>query len=147
MSGTASSGAAASTGAYWTDVKCTLSEMKALDKPQKPIILANGTAIMIWLAAGKVFCTAANGTAFEYPLIDAELFDSADGKPAVRSKLDGSSYDLATGKVLEWCPKEDSPFSMRNLLSALKEKALPVDLRIYPTRLAPGERIEILFRK
>lgn len=40
----------------------------------------------------------------QYPLADASIL-RVKGKPAVEVPLDGSVYDLATGKVLSWCPK------------------------------------------
>ena len=46
--------------------------------------------------------------------------------------LDGTTYDLATGKVLSWCPK-DNP--LRSLLGALKDRSEPVDLQVYPLQI------------
>ena len=46
--------------------------------------------------------TDANSTAYAYPLIDAEIGSQEDW-PAVVVPLVGTTYDLATGKLLERC--------------------------------------------
>lgn len=164
------------------------------DKPGKAVILANSKAICLFLYKDKVYCTAGNGTAYEYPLFDSELFDAADGKPAIRCKFDQTSYYLVrapsargrlhgqalagaclggcggpvqaglwrggaplsprarracrpqdTGVVIEWCPKEDSPLSVRNMLSTLK-KARPAEgLARAAQRISPraGRRTQL----
>jgi len=38
-------------------------------------------------------------TAYKYPLIDAKVFDTEDGRPVVEVPLDGTQYALETGKV------------------------------------------------
>jgi nitrite reductase/ring-hydroxylating ferredoxin subunit len=48
---------------------------------------------------------------------------------AAEVPLDGSVYDLATGAVLKWCPK-DNP--VRSLLGTLKSKVDPSPLKVYP---------------
>lgn len=183
----ANSGVEAPGGGYWTDVKLNIEELKdrPADVPGKAIILANNKAICLFMYKSKVYCTAGNGTAYEYPLFDSELFDGADGKPVIRCKFDQTSYSLVrvgaphraspfvhsspdggcargrvgdrrrraatpqeTGKVIEWCPKEDSPLSVRNMLSTLKKvcPALPrVTGRLRPSAplrplLAPAPR-------
>jgi nitrite reductase/ring-hydroxylating ferredoxin subunit len=127
---------------FWNSLKVNKAQLA--EKPRFPIILANGKSVMLWLVGDKVFCTAANGTALEYPLVDAELF-TVDGRPAVRSKLDGSEYDLETGAVLKWCPKEDAAISLRNLLTAAKANAPAVPLPVYQTRVGWNGDIEALF--
>ncbi len=119
---------------------------RAQAKPKQPLILANGTALMLWWLDGQVYCTAANGTAFQYPLVDGELVPGAGlaGGPAVRSPLDGTLYDLASGKVLDWCPKEDAPLSLRNMLAGLKQASPAVDLPVFATRLRAGGALEVL---
>ncbi len=135
--------APAAADGYWNDLKLTLADLQA--KPRQPLILANGKSVIVWLVDGAVFCTAAAGTAFEYPLVDAVLFTSADGKPAVRCTLDGCEYDLASGAVLAWCPKEEAPISMRNLFAGLKQNATPVPLPVYKTRVNAAGGVEALF--
>jgi hypothetical protein len=111
------------------------------------LILANGLALMLFQVNGTTYCTAANGTAFQYPLIDAEVLPpvaGGSGSPVVRSTLDGTTYELATGKVLEWCPKEEAALSLRNLLAGLKAATAPVDLAVFATRVAAGGALEVL---
>ena len=43
--------------------------------------------------------------------------DAGNGEPAVEVPLDGTVYDLDTGRVLEWCPKNNP---IRMLLGSLK---------------------------
>lgn len=45
---------------------------------------------------------------------------------------DGTVYDLSSGAVLKWCPK-DNP--IRGLLGTLKSKETPVDLTVYPVHV------------
>lgn len=42
-------------------------------------------------------------------------------------------YDLATGKVLEWVPKNGNP--LRAVLGAIKGSVKPEKLSVYPTQL------------
>ena len=111
-----------------------------------PIIMANGTALMLWLVDGTLYCSSANGTAYQFPLIDAELLPpaTAGGAPVVRCTLDGTTYDLRRGAVLEWCPKEEAPLSFRNLLAGLKQSAPRVDLPVYSARAGAGGVVEVL---
>ena len=94
--------------------------------------------LLLWKLDGELFCSSVNSTAFQYPLLDADIVEpvpaGAKG-PVVRSKLDGTTYQLRDGKVLEWCPKEDSPLSLRNFFAGLKTNAPPVPL---PATLAPA---------
>jgi len=99
-------------------------------KPIKALILANGNFCMV-RAGSMIFITACNSTAYQYPLIDGEIFEGALGA-AIRTPLDGTSYDLATGQVLEWCPQDNL---MRKFLGTLKKTAAPVPLPVYPTKV------------
>lgn len=42
-------------------------------------------------------------------------------------------YDLGTGRVLEWVPKDGSP--IRAILGAIKGSTKPEKLPVYPTQL------------
>mmetsp|Transcript_33209 Transcript_33209/g.46010 ORF Transcript_33209/g.46010 Transcript_33209/m.46010 type:complete len:212 (+) Transcript_33209:146-781(+) len=95
---------------------------------------------MLYDVDGDIFCTEAESTAFKFPLSDAEVFKGVNG-PAIRVPLDGTSYDLNTGAVIEWCPK-DNP--IRNLLGSLKAKVDPVPLRVFETKI--GGNGDILIR-
>ena len=103
-----------------------------LSKPIKAVILASGKAICLFKVRDAIYCTDANSTAFKYPLSDAAIIETKTG-PAVEVKLDGTVYDLSSGKVLSWCPK-NNPF--RSVLGSLKDKTEPEDLPVYPTRIS-----------
>jgi nitrite reductase/ring-hydroxylating ferredoxin subunit len=51
-------------------------------------------------------------------------------------------YDLATGKVLSWCPKNTLA---RQVLGGLKDKTEPQDLPVYPVQLRPGGKVAVKF--
>ena len=42
-------------------------------KRAKPVILANNQAIIVWLIDGAVYCTDANSTAFQFPIVDGKI--------------------------------------------------------------------------
>lgn len=122
------------TGDDWTVLPLTLTELVEAEKPIVPLILDSGKAVVVvrWGDgdAAEVFVAPANSTAYQYPLADAELFaQEGSGEPAIRVKLDGTTYDLRTGAVLEWCP-QDNP--VRFMLGKLKEQVAPVPLAVYP---------------
>ena len=101
-----------------------------MQKPTLPKILRDNTAIVLYNVSGEVYCSDANSTAFKFPLIDANILESApachdfplygcprnlqylhgnraksiavhagDDGPAVQVPLDGTVYELETGKV------------------------------------------------
>ena len=113
-----------------------------VSKPIKPIILATGKAICLYKVGEQIFCTDANSTAYQYPLADANIIGLKTG-PAVEVKLDGTVYDLATGKVMSWCPKNNP---VRSLLGALKDKTEPTDLPVYPTKVE-GKKVFVKLAK
>ena len=90
-----------------------------------------------------MFCTACNSTAYQYPLIDGELFFGPLG-PAVRVPLDGTEYDLTTGEVLQWCPTNNP---VRALLGSLKSNVDPVPLPVYPVKVEADGTILTSFLK
>lgn len=128
---------------FWSSLKVTKKDLEA--KPRLPLILANGKSVLLWLVGDRIFCTAATGTALEFPLVDAVMFLSPQGKHSIRSPLDGTEYDLESGTVLTWCPPEETVFSVRNFLAASKRSAPPVPLPVFKTRIAPSGEIEALF--
>lgn len=93
----------------------------------KAVTLANGNFCVVRVGELIYVCDC-NSTAYKYPLIDGELFNGPGGA-SIRSPFDGTSYDLTTGKVIEWCPQDTLP---RKMLGKLKENATPVDLGVYP---------------
>ena len=123
--------AAASDSDGWFQVPDVDAATSFLSKPIKPVILATGRAICLFKVEDTVYCTDANSTAFKYPLSDANLLQLKTG-PAVETKLDGTTYDLKTGKVLSWCPKNNP---VRAVLGSLKDKSEPIDLPVYPVRV------------
>jgi nitrite reductase/ring-hydroxylating ferredoxin subunit len=96
-------------------------------------------AIIVWLIAGELFCSDANSTAFQFPLVDGKISSRAGG-PAVEVPLDGTVYDLGTGEVLEWVPK-NTP--IRAVLNTLKSSAKPESLRVYPVQKDESGRIYV----
>ena len=101
-----------------------------------PVITTTGVAVVLYRVREKVFCSAANSTAYRFPMNDARIFDGPEG-PAAECPLDGTTYDLQTGKVpshryrtvdaidcvqvLEWCPKSNP---LRAVLGTLKVKTI-----------------------
>lgn len=98
-------------------------------KPIKAVILESGKAICLFKVNSTIYCTDANSTAFKYPLADASIIQLKNGEPAVEVKLDGTVYELATGRVVSWCPKNNP---IRSVLGSLKDKSEPEDLPTYP---------------
>ena len=114
-------------GERWIKVG-NVSELE--EKPIKALVLANGNFCMVKYGS-MVFITACNSTAYQYPLIDGELFEGPSGA-AIRVPLDGTEYDLTTGDVITWCPQNNM---MRKFLGGLKKAATPVPLPVYPTKI------------
>ena len=114
-------------GERWIKVG-NVSELE--EKPIKALVLANGNFCMVKYGS-MVFITACNSTAYQYPLIDGDLFEGPSGA-AIRVPLDGTEYDLATGEVITWCPQNNM---MRKFLGGLKKAATPVPLPVYPTKI------------
>lgn len=100
-----------------------------VSKPIKAVILESGRAICLFKVNSTIYCTDANSTAFKYPLADASIIQLQNGNAAVEVKLDGTVYDLATGRVVSWCPKNNP---IRSVLGSLKDKSEPEDLPVYP---------------
>lgn len=104
-----------------------VNELEDGKKQIKAVELANG-AFCVVKVGDLIYVCDCNSTAYKYPLIDGEVFSGPSGA-AIRSGFDGTSYDLTTGKVIEWCPQDTLP---RKLLGKLKEKENPIDLGVYP---------------
>jgi nitrite reductase/ring-hydroxylating ferredoxin subunit len=64
--------------------------------------------------------------------VDANIIKLKSGAPALETKLDGTVYELPSGAVRSWCPKNTA---VRRVLGALKDKSEPVDLKTYPVRV------------
>ncbi|KAL6767295.1 hypothetical protein ACKKBG_A39405 [Auxenochlorella protothecoides x Auxenochlorella symbiontica] len=134
--GTASSAQEATTQ-DWMEVPDLDVRSAFLSKPIKAASLPGGRVLMFYKVGETFFCSAANSTAFKYPLADASIIQ-VKGKPAVEVRLDGTVYDLASGKVLSWCPKNNL---FRKAIGSLKDKQDPIDLEVYPVKLASRGRL------
>ncbi|KAG1658722.1 hypothetical protein FOA52_002737 [Chlamydomonas sp. UWO 241] len=111
----------------------TLSEM-FVAKPTKAAVV-NETQLCVYQWNGRVYASAANSTAFQYPLIDAKLME-VDGRPVAETPLDGTQYDLETGAVVVWCPGGSL---VRSLLGGMKKDTPAVPLKVYPVRVVDGQ--------
>lgn len=113
----------------WFQVPDVSVKNTFVSKPIKAVILESGRAICLFKVDSTIYCTDANSTAFKYPLADASIIQLKNGEPAVEVKLDGTVYELATGRVVSWCPKNNP---IRSVLGSLKDKSEPEDLPTYP---------------
>lgn len=132
------------TGGYWNALKTTLPAVSALPKARLPLIFGS-RSVIVWAAGGAAYCTAAVSPPWQFPLVDAAVFLTAEGKHAIRSPLDGCAFDLATGAVIEWCPPESSPLSLRNFLNMAKKGAKREPLVVYDIRVGPGGELAAFF--
>lgn len=114
----------------WVDLRTTVNDF-TVGKQTKPLILANGKSIMLYKHDNKVWCSDAASTAYQYPLTDAKVW-SDKGQTLVEVPLDGTIYNLSTGAVVTWCPK-DNP--VRSLLGTLKSSVQPTPLPVYPVHI------------
>ncbi|KAF8068399.1 hypothetical protein HT031_002088 [Scenedesmus sp. PABB004] len=116
----------------WVDLKFKAGDIP-LGKSSKPVALATGRALMVYKYDNRVYVSDAASTAYSYPMVDAKVFrDPESGAVAAEVPLDGSVYDLATGAVLKWCPK-DSP--LRAALGTLKSAVDPTPLKVFPVHV------------
>ena len=80
----------------------------------------NKTFPYIW----TVFCNALTLTVsgmWVHIVLTAHAFMQGEDGPAAEVPLDGTVYDLETGKVLVWCPKNNP---LRFVLGSLKVRRL-----------------------
>ena len=70
------------------------------------------------------------------PIVTGVSVCAGEGGPAAEVPLDGTVYDLETGKVLVWCPKNNP---LRFVLGSLKVRQLAIcsSLQDYRSR-QPG---------
>jgi len=100
-------------------------------KDIKAVDLRDKSICCLYNVDGAIYCSDANSTAYKFPLTNAKIIER-DGSPAVEVALDGTVYDLETGKVLSWCPKNNP---LRAFLGYIKSSTPPEDLKVYPTQL------------
>ena len=125
----------------WIEVPDVDPSTSFVSKPIKPIIFPTGRAICVYkvpevaissdTSNKQFYCSDANSTSYKYPLADANILGLKSG-PAVEVKLCGTVYDLATGQVLSWCPKNNP---LRAVLGSLKDRTAPEPLPVYPVKV------------
>lgn len=54
---------------------------------------------MLHVAASLLHRSDALSTAYQYPLIDGKILEGDKGQPIIEVPLDGTQYELETGKV------------------------------------------------
>lgn len=126
----------------WFDLASTAD---FANKPRKLVELkGNKTMVVLHQYNGQIYAMDAYSTAYQYPLLDAKISDGADG-PTIETPLDGTVYDLKTGKVIKWVPSNGSP--IRGLLRTLKASVQPVPLPVYPVVITPANRVMVRLSK
>ncbi|MEW5304663.1 MAG: hypothetical protein WDW36_007258 [Sanguina aurantia] len=111
------------------------------NKDYKIVELVNNKAIIIWkVSGGRVFTTDAYSTAYKFPLVDAKIQEQADGSITIEVPLDGTVYDMITGKVLKWCPGGNP---LQSVLKSIKKDSPAIDLPVYTTILQPDGKIMV----
>jgi hypothetical protein len=63
-----------------------------VSKSTKPVVLANGDAIVVYKVGDKYYCSDANSTAFRYPMVDAKVVVDKNGEPVAEVPFDGTVY-------------------------------------------------------
>ncbi|DBA96892.1 TPA: hypothetical protein ACH3X3_013047 [Trebouxia sp. C0006] len=111
------------------------------DRPTRAVVLKDKSVVMLYNVDGDVYCSDANSTAFKFPLTHAKIVKGETG-PAVEVPLDGTIYDLETGKVLEWCPKNNL---IRKVLGSIKSNQNPKKLKVYPAQVDDDGNISVKF--
>ncbi|KAG2494727.1 hypothetical protein HYH03_007241 [Edaphochlamys debaryana] len=111
------------------------------EKPNKLVELkGNKKMYVMHQFEGQIYAMDAYSTAYQYPLLDGKVEKGADG-PTIETKLDGTIYDLKTGKVVKWCPSDGSP--IRGFLRTLKANVEPVPLAVYPVVVQPDGKVMV----
>lgn len=111
------------------------------DRATRAVVLKDKSVVMLYNVDGDVYCSDANSTAFKFPLTHAKIVKGETG-PAVEVPLDGTIYDLETGKVLEWCPKNNL---IRKVLGSIKSNQNPKKLKVYPAQVDDDGNISVKF--
>lgn len=97
------------------------------DFEDRKAVKASGKELMLFKVDDSIYCTDALSTAYKFPLVDAKI-QVSDAGPVIEVPLDGTKYDLKSGAVVEWCPKDNW---FRNVLGGLKENEKPIPLKVY----------------
>ena len=120
----------------WIDLRVKANDVP-IGKNTKPIELATGRTLMLYKFENMVFISDANSTAYQFPMTDARVYREGSSI-AAEVPLDGTVYDLATGAVLKWCPKDNA---MRSLLGTLKSREKSMPLKVYPVHITKDGNI------
>lgn len=107
------------------------------DFEDRKAVTASGKELMLFKVDDAIFCTDALSTAYKFPLVDAKI-QVSDSGPVIEVPLDGTKYDLKSGAVVEWCPKNNW---FRNVLGGLKENEKPIPLKVYPVIITGNDSI------
>lgn len=85
-----------------------------------------------------MYCSDAASTAFGFPLVDAKISEGPNREPHVTVPFDGTTYNLRTGQVVEWCPRNNP---LRAVLGRLKSKESAKPLPVFDTVLTDTEDV------
>lgn len=129
------------TDGLWNDILDDVEDFfNKAQRDVKAITLAAGRTLVLYKHQGIVYCSDVNSTAYQFPMADAKILARERG-PAVEVPLEGTIYDLKTGKVLEWCPKTDN--AVRNFFATLKRTQTPTPLPVFPTQVTPSGKLRV----
>lgn len=109
---------------------CTLEELRAKNG-KFPVVMSgtNGFLVVQTPDQKNIFATDVFSTAYKYPLVDGVVSERVNEfgikRWAIETPLDGTSYSLESGAVIEWCPKNNPA---RALLGMLKKDIIPIPL-------------------
>lgn len=116
------------------------------NKPRKLVELKGSKKLVVLHSyKGTIYAMDAYSTAYQYPLLDGKLSDGPEGQPMIETPLDGTTYDLRTGKVIKWCPPNGNP--LRGLLGNLKKSAAPVPLPVFPVVIKEDGAVAVRLSK
>ena len=133
----------------WIDIGMSTGAFDAKGKDVVAKVLPSKEVVCVYRAPGNgsYFCSDANSTAFQYPLIDAKVeLDKETGEVTAEVPFDGTIYVLNSkpvpGAVKLWCPQNTVG---RRVLGAMKSKEDPKPLKMYPVRVVEGGKIQVKF--
>ena len=106
-----------------------VEDLSTMETRSSKAVVVGTLNMILFNVEGQIYCTEANSTAYKYPLIDGKITKNETGQLVIETPLDGTTYDLETGSVIEWCPKNNL---IRNFLGGLKEKEKPIPLKVFP---------------
>lgn len=117
------------------------SELFTLERPNRAVILPSGIKLCVYKFGNKVFASDLESTAYQFPLFDAKVFEDR-GRMVAEVPFDGTQYDLTTGAVIKWCPREGGNL-LRGVLGALKSNQPPIPLKVYPVKVAADGTVSV----